>query len=145
MRGMDVKVGPHWYRNSNGTIEIEGLPQIDLSFRKGRGPLNLTFAIFDHVGQLHAKIEASSLIINHEGTYELIKKEDGLLLQRAETKKPVLDLKVSEGDKVEISQGEFYTLKGHLFTITPLEWSVEKTQEREGETDSKGNAVCLAG
>ena len=142
---MDVKVGPHWYRNSNGTIEIEGLPQIELSFRKGKGPLHLNFAIFDHVGQIHAKVEASSLIINHQGTYELIKKEDGLLIQQTETKKPVLDMKVLEGDKVEISQGEFYTLKGHLITITPLEWSVEKTKEREGETDSKGHAVCLAG
>ena len=141
---MDVKVGPHWYRNSNGTIEIEGLPQIELSFRKGKGPVHLNFAIFDHGGQLHAKVEASSLIINHQGFYELIKKEDGLLLQQTETKKPVLDIHVSDGDKVEISEGEFYTLKGHLITITPLEWSVEKTKEGEGETDSKGDAVCLA-
>ena len=79
---MDVKVGPHWYRNSNGTIEIEGLPQIELSIRKGRGPLTLTFAIFDQVGQLHAKVEASSLIINNQGAYELIQKEDGILIQQ---------------------------------------------------------------
>ena len=142
---MDVKVGPHWYRNSNGTIEIEGLPQIELSFRKDGGPLLLTFPIFDRVGELHAKVESSSLTINHQRTYELIKKEGGLLLQQTETKKPVLDLKVSERDKVEISRGEFYTLKGHLITITPLEWSVEKTKEREGETDVQGGAVCLAG
>ena len=141
---MDVKVGPHVYRNSNGTIEIEGLPQIELSLRQQGGPLRLNFAIFDDVGRLHAKIEASSLIINEQGAYQLIRKDDGLLLQQTETKKPVLDLKVSDGANVEISQGEFYTLKGHLMTITPLEWSVEKIKEREGETDVKGKAVCLA-
>jgi len=142
---MDVKVGPHWYRNSNGTIEIEGLPQIELTLQKAGGPLRLTFPIFDNVGQLRAKVEASSLTINEQGAYELVKKENGLLLQQTETKKPVLDITVSEGGKVEISRGEFYTLKGHLITITPLEWSVETTKEREGETDAHGKAVCLAG
>ena len=140
---MDVKVGPHWYRNSNGTIEIEGLPQIELTLQKTGAPIRLNFAIFDDVGRLHAKVERSSMIINEEGAYELLKKEDGLLLQRTETKKPVLDMRVSGENTIEISQGEFYTLKGHLITITPLEWSVEKTKEREGETDSKGKAVCL--
>jgi len=142
---MDVKIGPHWYRNSNGTIEIEGLPQIELTLRKAGGPLRFNFAIFDNVGRLHAKVEASSLIINEQGAYELDKKDDGLLLYQTESKKPVLDMKVAEGDTVEITRGEFYTLKGHLITITPLEWSVEKTKEGEGETDVKGKAVCLAG
>ena len=141
---MDVKIGPHWYRNSNGTIEIEGLPQIELSFRKVGSNLRLNFAIFDNVGRMHAKVEASSMIINEQGAYELVKKEDGLLIQHTNSKKPVLDLKVIEGQSVDIPQGEFYTLRGHLLTITPLEWSVEKTKEREGETDVKGKAVCLA-
>ena len=141
---MDVKIGPHWYRNSNGTIEIEGLPQIELSFRKVGGNLRLNFAIFDNVGRMHAKVEASSMIINEQGAYELVKKEDGLLIQQTDSKKPVLDLKVNESNSVVIPQGEFYTLRGHLLTITPLEWSVEKTKEREGETDVKGKAVCLA-
>ena len=141
---MDVKIGPHWYRNSNGTIEIEGLPQIELSFRKVGGNLRLNFAIFDNVGRMHAKVEASSMIINEQGAYELVKKEDGLLIQQTDSKKPVLDLKVNESNSVVIPQGEFYTLRGHLLTITPLEWSVEKTKEREGETDVKGQAVCLA-
>ena len=27
---MDIQIGSHLYRNSNGTIEIEGVPQIDI-------------------------------------------------------------------------------------------------------------------
>ena len=141
---MDVKVGPHWYRNSNGTIEIEGLPQIEIALRKPGGPLRVNFAIFDEVGKMHAKLESSSLVINERGAYELIKNENSLLLSQTEAGKPVLNIKLSEGDKVEISQGEFYTLKGHLMKITPKEWSVEQTKEGEGETDMKGKAVSLA-
>ena len=58
--------------------------------------------------------------------------------------KPVMDIRLAEGDSVVFAQGEFYTLKGHLMKITPLEWSVEKTTEKEGETDVKGKAVSLA-
>ena len=69
---MDVKVGPHWYRNSNGTVEIEGLPQMELELRKTGGvPIRVNFAIFDSGGKLHAKIEANSLVINEQGAYQL--------------------------------------------------------------------------
>jgi hypothetical protein len=44
---------------------------------------------------------------------------------------------------VEIPEGEFYTLKGHLLKITPNEWSVEKTTEKSGETDMKGQPVAV--
>ena len=140
---MDVKIGPHWYRNSNGTIEIEGLPQIEIGLRSQSGPMRVNFAIFDEVGKLHAKLESSSLVINERRAYELIKNENSLLLTQTEAGKPVLNLKLSDGGNVEIPQGEFYTLKGHLMKITPIEWSVEKIKEKEGETDMKGNAVTL--
>ena len=141
---MDVKVGPHWYRNSDGTIEIEGLPQIELISRKPGGTLRVNFAIFDSVGKLHAKVESSSLVINEQGAYELVKSENRFLLRKTESGKAILDLHMKEGNTIEIPEGEFYTLKGHLLTITPQEWSVEKTQGREGESDMKGKAVALA-
>ena len=141
---MDVKVGPHWYRNSNGTVEIEGLPQIELELRKtGGAPVRMNFAIFDKSGKLHAKIEANSLVINEQGAYHLERLEKGLVLTTTSNKKPVLVIHVGEHDQVEIPEGEFYTLKGHLLTITPTQWSVEKTTESSGETDMKGQAVMV--
>ena len=138
---MDVKVGPHLYRNSNGVLEIEGLPQIELELRKTGGlPIRVNFAIFDKVGKMHAKIEANSLVINEQGAYKLERLEKGLVLTDTDRKK-VLSVQVGENDQVEIPEGEFYTLKGHLLKITPKEWSVEKTTEGSGETDAKGNAV----
>ncbi|GJL52780.1 hypothetical protein [Candidatus Nitrospira salsa] len=141
---MDVKVGPHWYRNSDGIIEIEGLPQIELLLRKPEGPLGVNFAIFDSVGKLHAKVERSSMVINEQGTYDLVKSEKRFLLRIKESGKTVLDLHLKDGGHIEIPQGEFHTLKGHLLTITPKEWSVEKSKGKEGESDMKGKAVAVA-
>jgi hypothetical protein len=141
---MDVKVGPHWYRNSNGIVEIEGLPQIELQLRKtGGSPVRVNFAIFDNIGKLHAKIEANSLVINQQGAYQLERVENGLVLTNRGDKKRVLAINVTGTDQVEIPEGEFYTLKGHLLKITPDEWTVEKTTEKSGETDVKGQAVAV--
>ncbi len=141
---MDVKVGPHWYRNSNGTVEIEGLPQMELELRKTGGtPIRLNFAIFDSGGKLHAKVEANSLVINEQGAYHLERSEKGLTLTKANTQKRVLAIQVGDNDQVVIPEGEFYTLKGHILKITPQEWSVEKTTEKAGETDMKGQPVAV--
>ncbi len=141
---MDVKVGPHWYRNSNGTVEIEGLPQIELELRKtGGSPIRMNFAIFDQWGKLHAKVEANSLVINEQRAYQLERKRDGLVLTTTNDQKQILAVKVSNDNEVEISEGEFYTLKGHLLTITPTQWSVEKAAGQSGETDMNGQAVVV--
>ena len=141
---MDVKVGPHWYRNSNGIVEIEGLPQLELEFRKTGGvPIRVNFAIFDSGGKLHAKIEANSMAINEQGAYRLERSEKGLMLTTGSNQKRVLTINVGENNQVEIPEGEFYTLKGHILKITPQEWSVEKTKGVSGETDMKGNAVAV--
>ncbi len=145
MNAMDVKVGSHWYRNSNGIIEIEGLPQIEILFRKtGVTPIRVTFAVFDKVGKLHAKIEGNSLVINEQGAYKLDRSSSGLTLSQSADGKKVLQLKVTDDEKVEIPEAEFYTLMGHTLKVTPKEWSMEKTIIREGETDMQGKAVALA-
>ncbi len=141
---MDVKIGPHWYRNSNGTVEIEGLPQMELELRKTGGvPIRVRFAIFDTGGKMHAKIEANSLVVNEQGAYHLERLENGLVLTSTNNRKRVLAINVGENNQVEIPEGEFYTLKGHLLKITPQEWSVEKTTCGSGETDMQGQAVTV--
>lgn len=142
---MDVKVGPHWYRNSNGIVEIEGLPQIEMEFRHTGGtPIRINFAIFDKVGKLHAKVEANSLVINEQGAYKLDRFSNGLALTQKSDGKKILALNVTGSNTVEIPEGEFYTLKGHILKITPIQWTVEKTTEVAGESDMKGQAVALA-
>ncbi|MCA9421055.1 MAG: hypothetical protein KC592_08560, partial [Nitrospira sp.] len=93
--------------------------------------------------KMHAKIEANSLVINEQGAYQLERVENGLVLTNRGDRKRVLAINVTGTDQVEIPEGEFYTLKGHLLKITPREWSVEKTTEQSGETDMKGKPVAV--
>ena len=68
----------------------------------------------------------------------------GLTLSQSTDGKKVLQLKVTEEEKVEIPEAEFYTLMGHTLKVTPKEWSMEKTIIGEGETDMQGKPVALA-
>ncbi len=64
-------------------------------------------------------------------------------LTKKNERKRVLAINVTGPNQVEIPEGEFFTLKGHLLKITPHEWSVEKTTQKSGETDMKGQAVAV--
>ena len=44
---MDVEVGSNLYRNTDGTIEIEGVPQIQMTLKPNTGALLVNFALFD--------------------------------------------------------------------------------------------------
>ncbi len=141
---MDIQIGPHWYRNTDGTIEIEGLPQIEIEFRdNGRAP-RVNLAIFNEVGKMPCKLMNSSLGINEEGAYTLTKDTSSLVLKKTEGGTEVIHMQFEDGKRVMISQGEFFTLKGHLLKITPTEWTVEKSTGQEGETDMKGKAAEIS-
>ena len=53
---MDVEVGSNLYRNSDGTIEIEGVPQIAIALKPSTNTLLINFALFDHAGVMKAKL-----------------------------------------------------------------------------------------
>ena len=141
---MDIQVGPHWYRNTDGTIEIEGLPQIEIEFRENGKPPRVNFAIFDSVGKMPGKLMNSSLAVNEQGAYTLVKDPSQLIIKKTDSGMEVLHMQFQDGKRVMISRGEFYTLKGHLLKITPIEWSVEKSTGKEGETDMKGKPAAIA-
>ena len=124
---MDIQIGQHMYRNTDGTIEIEGALQIEIDVRGNGAPPRLNFAIFDGMGKLPAKIMNSVFTINEGNAYALAKSPTSLVLTHPETGTEVLNLAVESDKKVVISKGQFYTLKGHTITITPEEWTIEAT------------------
>ena len=140
---MDIQVGQHLYRNTDGTIEIEGALQMEISLRGGGAPPQLTFAIFDAAGKMPAKLQNSYFSINQGSAYSLTKSQSSLVITHPESGTEVLNLTVESENKVVISKGSFYTLKGHIMNITPTEWTIEKTTVQEGETDMKGKAASL--
>jgi len=140
---MDIQIGKHVYRNTDGTIEIEGALQIEIELRGAGTPPRLNFAIFDTVGKLPAKLMSSNFTNNEGNAYSLKKSPTSLVVTHPESGTEVLNLAVESENKVVISNGNFYTLKGHSITITPDEWTIEKTTVKEGETDMKGKGISL--
>ena len=140
---MDIQVGQHTYLNTDGTIEIEGALQIEISLRGSGTPPQLTFAIFNGAGKMSAKVQNSYFSINEGSAYSLTKSPTSLLIKHSESGREVLNLSVESQNKIVISKGYFYTLQGHIINITPEEWTIEKTTVTEGETDMKGKAASL--
>jgi len=140
---MDIQVGKHVYRNTDGTIEIEGALQMEIFLRSSGAPPQLTFAIFDRAGKMTAKLQNSHFSINEGSAYSLAKSPTSLLITHHESGTEVLNLTVKSENMIVISEGSFYTLKGHMINITPKEWTIEKTTVTEGETDMRGKAASL--
>ena len=105
---MDIQIGPHVFRNTDGTIEIEGVPQLELTQKQPGGPLRLDFAIFDSIGKMPGKVVNSSLAMNEQRAYRLDKEPTSLKVTKAETGEEVLVLDWKEDTLVKIPKGQFY-------------------------------------
>ena len=140
---MDIQIGQHVYRNTDGTIEIEGALQIEITLRGAGVPPQLNFAIFDAVGKIPGKLMSSNFTVNEGSAYSLSKSPTSLVITHPESGTEVLNIAVESENKVVISKGNFHTLKGHTVIITPEDWTIEKTTVTKGETDMKGKSVSL--
>jgi hypothetical protein len=70
---MDIEVGSNLYRNTDGTIEIEGVPQIQVVRHPSTGALLVNFALFDSTGRMLAKMVESTLMFNDRRAYDVSK------------------------------------------------------------------------
>lgn len=140
---MDIEIGSNLYRNSDGTIEIEGVPQIQLARHPSTGALLVNFALFDAEGRMLAKMVDSTLTFNERRAYALNKTAQSLALTEAVSGKVLLELDMKAQDVVSFSKGEFCTMKGRLLEVSANEWKIAK-QTQSGQTiDAKGGAVSI--
>ena len=140
---MDLEIGSNLYRNTDGTVEIEGVPQMAVRLKKPQGPLLVNFVVFEQTGRLVAKVVDSTMAFNERRAHELVKTSTGLVLTHMDTKKVVLKVDLNEAGRIVISQAEFLTIKGHQMAISPTEWQVEKIKKSREDQDMKGGAVAL--
>jgi len=140
---MDLEIGSNLYRNTDGTVEIEGVPQMTVVLKKPEGPVLLNFVMFDEVGRVIAKIVDSTMAFNERRAHELEKTQTCLVVKHSESGKVVFQAEVKQPGRVAISQGDFITIKGHRIEILPHEWRVEKTKMSGGDADMNGGAVLL--
>jgi len=140
---MDLEIGSNLYRNTDGTVEIEGVPQMTVTLKKPDGPLSMNFVMYDGAGRVITKIVDSTMAFNERRAYDLERTPTGLVLLQVDSKKIVLKAELRNGGRVIVNQGEFLTIKGHVMKISPTEWQVEKIKQSKGEQDLGGRSVVL--
>lgn len=140
---MDVEVGSNLYRNTDGMIEIEGVPQIQVALKPITGALLVNFALFNAEGKVTAKLNDSTLMINERRAYDVTKTPKSLLLTHVESGTVILQMEVKTPDVVAFTKGEFHTLKGHVIRISSTEWNIDKLRASGTTHDVKGGSVVL--
>jgi hypothetical protein len=140
---MDIEVGSNLYRNSDGTIEIEGVPQLRVAHHPSTGALLVTFALFDSNGRILAKIVDSTMMFNERRTYDLSKTAQSVAVREAASGKVLLQLDVKAPDVVSFSKGEFHTMKGRLLEVSAKEWKIDRQTQSGLICDAKGGAVSI--
>jgi hypothetical protein len=140
---MDLEIGSNIYRNTDGTVEVEGVPQLTVTLRKPEGPPLVNFVTFDEKGRMTSKMVESTMQFNERRALDLIKTPAGIKLTHAESGKVVLHVEVKAPGCVVIKQANFVTVKGHTMDISLIEWKVDKRRMSGSTTDVKGGAVAL--
>lgn len=140
---MDIEIGSNLYRNSNGTIEIEGVPQIQLARHPMTGALLVNFALFDSTGRMLAKVVDSTLMFNERRAYEVTKTDTSLAMKEVASGKTLLKLEATAPDVVSFSRGEFHTMKGRLLQVSAAQWKIDKQQKSGITQDVQGGAASI--
>ena len=138
---MDLEVGSNLYQNTDGTIEIEGVPQIQVAVKPNA--LLINFAVFDANGKMTAKLVDSTLMFNDRRAYEVTKAPSRVTLTHIESRNIVLQMEVKKPDLVAFTKGEFHSVKGHLFEVSPTEWKVDKQRSSGTTQDVQGGSVKI--
>lgn len=140
---MDLEIGSNSYRNTNGTIEIEGVPLIEVSQHPSTGAVLVNFVLFDRVGKMLVKLSDSTMMFNERRAYEVAKTPKGLSLKESATGKVLMQFEVKGPNVVALSQGEVPTIKGHLLEVSAKEWKLDKQRASGVTEDLKGGPVKI--
>jgi hypothetical protein len=140
---MDLEIGSNLYQNTDGTVEVEGLPQITLTQKRPGGPLLVSLVLYDATGRVLAKVVDSTIAFNERRAFELNKTDKGLVISETESGKVVLKVELRADSRAVISHAEFLSVRGHLLEVTPTEWKIEKRRMSGQTTDAKGLGVAL--
>jgi sporulation protein YlmC with PRC-barrel domain len=140
---MDVEIGSNLYRNTDGTVEVEGVPQVVFALPKPTGPLLVTFVVYDETGRVVGKVVDSTMAFNERRVHDLARTPTSLLVKNTETGKVVLQAELKEAGRVVWRQGELRTVRGHVLEVSPMEWRIEKHRMSEGNSDLQGKSMAI--
>jgi hypothetical protein len=141
---MDIEIGSNVYRNSNGVVEVEGVPLLQFAVKPSTGALLVNFALFEQAGRMIAKVVDSTLAFNERRAYELNRSPQNLELKEIVSGKMVLCVQQRSPDRIAIDKASFWTIKGHLCEVSATECRIDKHRLSGGDTDAKGGAASVA-
>lgn len=140
---MDLEIGSNLYQNTDGTVEIEGVPLLQIALKPSSKDLLVNFALFDEQGKLRAKLVDSTLMFNEQRAYEVTKAASKVTLTHAESRNVVLQIELKKPDVVAFTKGKFHTMRGRLLEISPTEWIIEKQRATGTTQDMRGGSVKI--
>jgi hypothetical protein len=140
---MDIQIGSNVYRNTDGTVEVEGLPQITVAQKASGGRPLISFIIYDQTGRVLAKVVDSTMAFNERRVFDLNRTEKGVVISEMESGKVVLQIEFKGDGVALISKAEFLTVKGHLLEVTSTEWKIGDRKMSGQTTDAKGLAAAI--
>ncbi len=140
---MDLEIGSNVYRNTDGTVEVEGVPQLTVTPPKKDGPPIVNFVTFDTGGRMTSKMVESTMQFNERRSLDLTKTQAGIKLTHADSGKVVLHVEMKSPDYVVVKEANFVTAKGHTLDVSLVEWKVGKSRMSGTTTDVKGGAVSI--
>ncbi len=140
---MDLEIGSNVYCNTDGTIEVEGVPQLIVTLKKPEGPPVVNFVTFDTTGRMTSKMVESTMQFNECRVLELAKTPTALKLTHSDSGAVVLHIEVKAPNYVVVKQANFTTAKGHTMDISLVEWKVDKRRMSGSTTDVRGGAVAI--
>ena len=140
---MDLEVGSDLYQNTDGTIEIEGVPQIQITLKPATNALLVNFAMFDENGKMIAKLVDSTLSFNERRAYEVTNASSRVTLTHVGSKNIVLQVDMKKPNVVCFTKGGFHTVRGHLLEVSSTGWKIDKQRSSGTTQDAKGGAVKL--
>ncbi|MBM4120851.1 MAG: hypothetical protein FJ248_08160 [Nitrospira sp.] len=140
---MDMEIGSNVYRNTDGTVEVEGVPQLAVVLKKPEGPVLVNFVTFDTGGRVTSKMVDSTMQLNERRALDLVKTLSSVKLTDTESGKVVLHVELQAPEYVVLKEAHFVTVKGHLLDVSLVEWRIDKRHESGKTTAVNGGAVAI--
>ena len=140
---MDLEIGSNTFRNTNGTLRVEGETQ--MIFERGirDDPLLLTMDIRDPRGDRVARLDRNMWVSNPQDRYAIIVTPPSSLRLMDTFGDVVVGADAVADDQIAVTNGQFYTHRGTRADITPQLTRVGALVVANTEIDSEGGAAEL--
>jgi hypothetical protein len=140
---MDLIIGSSIIRSTNGVIMVEETQQLSFEWGQAHGDLLLTMNLYNRVGKHVASLRRNDWTFNDHDQFVLTTKPKALKLVDTRTARIALEARIVTEDRVEISDGVFFSQEGHKVEITAAYCRIEGSLSRGEPVEGAGGTVQI--